>query len=108
MHRAIDEWSENFITGKFRQHSLALELARLDELQAAFYQRALDGDVASGHLVNKIIERRCVMLGLHTPVPQVLRIVDAMEQPRQTSTDRIEAALQALADQRKKDDPTTH
>jgi hypothetical protein len=35
------------------------------------------------------------MLGLHTPQTAVLQIVDEAK-PRQTSTDRIEAALNAL------------
>jgi hypothetical protein len=50
-----------------RKHSLALELERLDQLQQVFGARALEGDVASGALVAKIIERRCTMLGLYTP-----------------------------------------
>jgi len=35
------------------------------------------------------------MLGLHTPQTAVLQIVDEAK-PRETSTDRIEAALNAL------------
>jgi hypothetical protein len=35
-------------------------------LQQVFGTRALEGDVASGALVAKIIERRCTMLGLYT------------------------------------------
>jgi hypothetical protein len=46
-----------------------------------------------------IIERRCVILGLHTPQTAVVEIVKA-QAPREMSTDRIEAALNALlADQ---------
>jgi hypothetical protein len=78
-----------------RKQTLALELARLDEMELRFYEHALEGDVPSGALVAKLIERRGVMLGLHTPQTAVLQIVDEAK-PKQTSTDRIEAALNAL------------
>jgi hypothetical protein len=94
------------ITDKVRKHSLALELERLDQLQAVFYERALGGDVQSAILVTKIIERRGVMLGLHVPQTAVLKIVDDAA-PKETSTDRIERALNALIEDQKKD-PTTH
>jgi hypothetical protein len=41
---AIDRWADSTITDKTRKHTLALELARLDELQETFYARALEGD----------------------------------------------------------------
>jgi hypothetical protein len=67
-----------------------------------FYQKAvLEGDVQCGVLATKIIERRGVMLGLHTPQTAVLKIV------KETSTDRIERVLNELCAQRK-DDPTAH
>jgi hypothetical protein len=48
------------------------------------------------------------MLGLHAPQTAVLKIVDEAT-PKETTTDRIERALNALIeDQRKKTDPTTH
>jgi hypothetical protein len=46
-----------------RQRALDLELARLDQLQAAFYPAALAGDVAAGTLVLKFIARRSAMMG---------------------------------------------
>jgi hypothetical protein len=75
------------ITDKAPKHGLALELARLDELQEVFYLRALEGDVSCGAIVTKIIERRCTMLGLHTPRTAVLQIVDEAT-PKETSTGR--------------------
>jgi hypothetical protein len=107
-NEVIDRWAEAAITDKIRKHTLALELARLDELQEVFYQRALEGDVQCGALVTKILERRCVMLGLHAPQTAVLKIVDEAT-PKETSIDKIERVLDALIeDQRKKTDPTTH
>lgn len=67
INAVIDRWSSVALTAEARKYGLALELARTDELQEVFYQRALEGDVSCGALVTKIIERRCVMLGLHTP-----------------------------------------
>jgi hypothetical protein len=64
VNRIIDAWAESAIDDKFRKHSLALELARLDELQHVFYRRALEGDTNCGLLVCKLIERRGVMLGV--------------------------------------------
>lgn len=76
VNRAIDSWADQAITEKVRKHSLTLELARLDELQAVFYQRALAGDTQCGVLILKIVERHGVMLGPHVPQTAVLKIVE--------------------------------
>lgn len=57
VNRIIDQWADQAITDKVRKITLSLELARLDELQLVFYQRAIQGDVQCGALVTKIIER---------------------------------------------------
>jgi tRNA(Ile2) C34 agmatinyltransferase TiaS len=67
VNAVIDRWASVALTSEARKHGLALELARLDELQRTFYEKALGGDIASGALCEKIIARRCVMLGLHAP-----------------------------------------
>jgi len=95
VNRAIDRWAETVVNPALRKQTLALELARLDEMQLRFYEHALEGDVPSGALVAKLIERRGVMFGLHTPQTAVLQIVDEAK-PRETSTDKIEAALNKL------------
>jgi hypothetical protein len=77
---------------KVRKHTLALELARLDELQEVFYRQAKASNVKSAQ---KIIERRCVMLWLHAPQTATLQIVEASAR-RETSTDRIERVLNEL------------
>jgi hypothetical protein len=100
VNRAIDRWAETVVNPALRKQTLALELARLDEMQLVFYERALEGDVPSGAPVAKLIERRGVMLGLHTPQTAVLQIVDEAK-PRETSTDRLEAALNRLIAERK-------
>ena len=84
--KVLDRFTETTIDDKTRKHTLALELARLDELQKTFYARALEGDVACGALITKIIERRCTMLGLYTPQTATLQVIEA-EAPRETSTE---------------------
>ena len=114
--RVLDRFTETTIDDKTRKHTLALELARLDELQETFYARALEGDVACGALITKIIERRCVMLGLYTPQTATLQIIEA-EAPRETSTERLRAAIDRIRGKTHQDDlpatdqddpPSTH
>ena len=62
VNRVIDRWVETSVSPELRKQTLALELAGLDQLQLMFYRRAMEGDVQSGALVAKLIERRFVML----------------------------------------------
>jgi DNA-binding transcriptional MerR regulator len=108
--KVLDRFTETTIDDKTRKHTLALELARLDELQETFYARALEGDVACGALITKIIERRCVMLGLYTPQTATLQIIEA-EAPRETSTDKISALIERIRGKTRDDPddpPSTH
>ena len=114
--RVLDHFTETTIDDKTRKHTLALELARLDELQKTFYARALEGDVACGALITKIIERRCTMLGLYTPQTATLQVIEA-EAPRETSTERLRAAIDRIRGKTHQDDlpatdqedpPSTH
>jgi len=110
VNRVLDCFTETTIDDKTRKHTLALELARLDELQETFYARALEGDVACGALITKIIERRCVMLGLYTPQTATLQIIEA-EAPRETSTDKISALIERIRGKTRDDPddpPSTH
>src|SRR6516164_10150201 len=114
--KVLDRFTETTIDDKTRKYTLALELARLDELQETFYARALEGDVACGALITKIIERRCVMLGLYTPQTATLQVIEA-ETPRETSTDKISALIERIRGKTHQDDlpatdqedpPSTH
>jgi hypothetical protein len=116
VNKALDRFTETTIDDKVRRHTLALELARLDELQETFYARALEGDVQCGALITKIIERRCVMLGLYTPQTATFQIIEA-EAPRETSTERLRAAIDRIRGKTHQDDlpatdqedpPSTH
>jgi hypothetical protein len=104
VNKALDHFTETTIDDKVRRHTLALELARLDELQETFYARALEGDVQCGALVTKIIERRCTMLGLYTPQTATLQVIEA-EVPRETSTERLRAAIDRIRGKTHQDDP---
>ena len=42
-----------------------LEVARLDALQAALWDQAMDGDVAAAQAAMRIISARCRLLGLY-------------------------------------------
>jgi hypothetical protein len=78
-----------------------MELVELDELQQAFREKALvDRDVPSGVLLIKVAERRATLLGLNPTLGHAVRIVQHEPENRQTSVDKIEAALKRLADQR--------
>jgi hypothetical protein len=91
----LDRFARTTIDDKVRKHTLALELARLDELQEIFYARAMEGDVQSGALVAKIIERRCMMLGLYTGPTATLQVIEA-QAPMETSTEKIRRVLDQL------------
>jgi hypothetical protein len=110
VNRVLDRFTETTIDDKTRKHTLALELARLDELQETFYARALEGDVQCGALITKIIERRCTMLGLYTPQTATLQVIEA-ETPRETSTDKISALIERIRGKTRDDPddpPSTH
>jgi len=105
--KVLDRFTETTIDDKTRKHTLALELARLDELQETFYARALEGDVQCGALITKIIERRCTMLGLYTPQTATLQVIEA-ETPRETSTDKISALIERIRGKTRDDGTTRH
>ncbi len=47
-----------------RGQGLDLELARLDALQAAYWPAAMAGDLLAAAFILKIVDRRCLILGL--------------------------------------------
>lgn|SRR5262249_55620056 len=89
------------VSVQMRRHALELDLERLDELQAVFYQNALGGDPAAAAITLKIAERRASLLGLD--VPAAIRtdpVQVAVAATPETSTERIMRALDALAAER--------
>src|SRR5262249_26936890 len=89
------------VSPQMRRQVLELDLERLDELQAVFYQGALKGDAAAAAITLKIAERRAAMLGLDLPAairPDPIQVAVTAEP--ETSTERIQRALDAIAAER--------
>jgi hypothetical protein len=81
----------------FLRRTLAMELVELDELAQAFRDLALvDRDVAAATLLVKVAERRATLLGLNPPIGHAVRVVQHPPEHHETSTDKIERALNAL------------
>ena len=67
---AVDAWLQKTAVELGRHHrreALRLELARLDRLQAAFWDRAMVGDYHAAEVLLKVSARRCKVLGLDKP-----------------------------------------
>jgi hypothetical protein len=97
VHQAFDRFCDRTLNPDARRHGLAFELARLDRLLEACWPKAVGGDLAAIALAEKLSARRCVMLGLHAPTTAILKIIDESV-PRVTSTQQLEATLDALAE----------
>jgi hypothetical protein len=85
-----------------------LELMRLDELQVAVWDRAVNGELPAAHCVLKIMDRRAKLLGLDKPEKvevnkwdfnaedldaEVQRIVDMMNEREEQFMERREAEV---------------
>jgi hypothetical protein len=85
------------VNPSMRQRALAIDLDRLDDLMQIYYQKARQGDHESGALCVRFMDRRAKYLGLDIQPRGETALNDAM--PAQaSSTDRIMAALDRLAD----------
>jgi hypothetical protein len=93
----LDRFAKITISKNLRTHTLALELERLDRLQRAFERQAEAGDVQAAALCQKIIERRCVMLGISAPPRVDAQLIEAVNAtPKQDSISRIYAAIERI------------
>ena len=61
--RLVQSALQGSVTGGVEEHR-AIEMARLDALQHAHWERACAGDVRSAQVVLKVIEQRIRLLGL--------------------------------------------
>ena len=84
------------LTAQLRAHTFELELERLDELQKAFFADAQKGDPAAAAITLKIIERRACMMGIDAPRADPMQLIAVASPVKETSTDRIKAALDRL------------
>jgi hypothetical protein len=89
------------VSPAMRRAVLMLDLERLEILGEVFFEKAMAGDVAAAGVSIRLQERRAQLLGLDVPAASrsdaVVQI--AMASP-ETTTDRIRAALEHLAQQR--------
>jgi hypothetical protein len=97
IHDVIDRCADRVLTPDARRHALAIELLRLDRLMETAWPKAMGGDLAAIAIAEKLSARRCVMLGLHAPTTAILKIIDESA-PRVTSTQELEATLDALTE----------
>ncbi len=103
VHQALDQHPFTLDRDAFLQRTLALELIRLDQLEMAFEDKALqDRDVAAGVLMCKIQERRATLLVLNAPIGHAVRVVSHPPEHRETSTDKVERALNALIEDQRR------
>jgi hypothetical protein len=103
MNAALDRHPLELNRDAYLRRCLALELMQLDRIELAFGHKALvDRDVASGVLLVKVAERRATLLGLNAPIGHAVRVVSHPPQNQPTSTDRIEAALNALVEDQRR------
>lgn len=68
-HRAVKQGIAD-ITRESAQELLELELARLDDMFAGFYEKARDGDLFAVDRALKIIDQRARFLGLYERKPE--------------------------------------
>jgi hypothetical protein len=98
----VEEATASWIRGlgavppDFRARMAQTELERTDELQLAFWTKALSGNAKAAEIVLKCQERRAKLLGLdaqpHTDAP----LDSAASKVKTTSTERITAALDRI------------
>jgi hypothetical protein len=66
-------------------------------------------DTAAGALLVKVAERKATLLGLNAPIGHAVRVVQHPPEHCETSTDKIERALDALLeDQRRSQNGQSH
>jgi hypothetical protein len=68
VHRAIDARAAVTLSAQNRLRLIYLQLQRIEELEAAFMPQAKAGEVASGALITKLMERKSTLLGLNAPI----------------------------------------
>jgi hypothetical protein len=103
VNSALDNHPIETNRDQYLKRALALELLHLDEIVEAFRHKALvDRDVPSAMVLIKAAERRATLLGLNPVLGHAVSIVQHPPEHRQTSTDKIEAALNALIENGKR------
>ena len=76
-----------------------LELMRLDELQVAVWDRAINGDLPAAHCVLKIMDRRAKLLGLDKPEKVEVNKWDINAEDLDAEVERIVSIINEREDQ---------
>ena len=84
-----------------RDERVARQLGRLDLMLGKVMPMAAGGDLHAMATANKLITTQNLILGINQPSAPLVNVEVG---PKQTSTDRIEAALNALLEQQDKTD----
>jgi hypothetical protein len=100
----LDEFAPEQLKPSNRAAMLALEISRLETLEAVFLRHAIENmDAQAGTLVVKISQRKAAACGLDQPVMVRLDVQTVTEHEEGTSTERM---LQAVRRLRAEADPT--
>jgi hypothetical protein len=76
-----------------------LELMRLDEMQLAVWDRAINGDLPAAHCVLKIMDRRAKLLGLDKPEKVEVNRWDFSGEDLDAEVQRIASMINEREDQ---------
>jgi hypothetical protein len=91
----ITDFALEQISDKLRVRITALELARLDTLSEAFFEKAAAGDSIACALAIKLSERRCALVGADFRHQDPVQLSLAISS-RPSSVDKIMQALEQL------------
>ena len=98
MRTLLDECAAEELKPSAR--AAALEVARLEQLEAAFTRHALANmNYQAGTLVVKLSTRKAQLLGLDQPLSVRMDVSQTIEQEDKTSTVRMLEAIQRLRDE---------
>jgi hypothetical protein len=98
VRETLEQHAREVLQPSGRAAMLALEIARLEQLEAAFLRVAIEqSDAAAGTLVVKVAQRKAALLGLDQPA-QVRLNVETLPRPEDeiTNTQRMLEAIRAL------------
>src|SRR5262245_29247189 len=84
------------VTPELRARAIEEEVARCDAMYQKFYLRAIGGEGEAALIALKIMERRARLLGLDRPAADGSALNEAMRGSQQSSSDRINAALDRI------------
>lgn len=93
VRRAVDARAAAALSAENRVRMIYLQARQIEELEAAFMPQAKGGDVASGALMHKLMERKATLLGLNAPLRiDPIQLAESV-QGRETTTGQLARLL---------------